>query len=153
MIKSAHNNYIGDIIGNSLNEPQNQKTFWTYVKHCKTENSSIPILKTLNGMHITDTDKAEALNSQFSSVFTRTLILYIQIYRTHNTVKRNQYFSLFLVSQNYCKIWSLIKLVDLTIFHQEYWKKLQLKLSVFLLTPFSDHTTQVSYQLTGKKPE
>ena len=49
----------------------NPKKFWSYVKHSKSENLGIPPLKTVDGLSITDKDKAETLNSYFFSVFTR----------------------------------------------------------------------------------
>ena len=57
-------------VGASLCEQGNQKKLWYFVKLNKTENIGIPILSDTDGLHITDTAKAEALNRQFVSVFT-----------------------------------------------------------------------------------
>ena len=47
------------------------KRFWTYVKHQKTDHSGVAPLK-VNGKLVSDPrSKAEALNAQFQSVFTR----------------------------------------------------------------------------------
>ena len=69
-MKTAHDEYIHDVIGASLLEGGNQKKFWSFVKLNKTENMGVPILTNTKGLHITDQAKAEALNDQFVSVFT-----------------------------------------------------------------------------------
>ena len=70
LMKTAHDEYIHDVIGASLLEGGNQKKFWSFVKLNKTENMGVPILTNTKGLHITDQAKAEALNDQFVSVFT-----------------------------------------------------------------------------------
>ena len=69
LIKKSHNRYLNEVIGDCLTV--NPKKFWSYVKHSKSENPGIPPLKTVDGLSITDKDKAETLNSYFFSVFTR----------------------------------------------------------------------------------
>ena len=50
----------------------NNKLFWRYVNSQRKSKASIPDLKRKDGTYATtDADKAEILNSQFSSVFTR----------------------------------------------------------------------------------
>lgn len=68
LVKSAHNHYLNDVIGASLTE--NPRKFRSYGKNSKSENFGIPPLKVDESVHITDKDKAEALNSYFHSVFT-----------------------------------------------------------------------------------
>lgn len=67
-IKQAHHNYINNVIGDSLVD--RPKTFWSYVKLMRTENLGIPVLRTQTKLCTTNTDKAEALNQHFQSVFT-----------------------------------------------------------------------------------
>ncbi len=57
-----------NVIGESLTT--NPKTFWRHVKMTRTENISIPSLRQGDKVCASDRDKAEALNSQFRSVFT-----------------------------------------------------------------------------------
>ena len=61
LIKKSHNRYLNEVIGDSLTV--NPKTFWSYVKHSKSENLGIPPLKTVDRLSITDKDKAETMNS------------------------------------------------------------------------------------------
>ena len=75
IVRNSHQGYINDVIGNSL--AQNPKSFWSYIKMKRTENIGIPTLKTSTKMCCTNIDKAEALNSQFKSVFNK---------RTHTQV-------------------------------------------------------------------
>ena len=65
----AHNEYLNDVVGESLlSDP---KKFWRYVKAQRRESAGIPTLKVEGKMYSTNEDKAKALNTQFSSVFTR----------------------------------------------------------------------------------
>ena len=48
---------------------ENPKNFWSFIKLNRTENVGIPTLVT-DKTHISDRDKANALNTQFQSVFT-----------------------------------------------------------------------------------
>ena len=68
-MSKAHVNYINDVVGNSLSS--DGKRFWTYIKSKRKESTGIPTLRTDKGVHFTIQAKANALNSQFSSVFTR----------------------------------------------------------------------------------
>ena len=70
LLRSAHDDYIRNVIGASLLDRGNQKKFWSFVKLNRTENVGIPILSDTNGLHITNQAKAECLNTQFVSVFT-----------------------------------------------------------------------------------
>ena len=69
LVQHAHNNYVNNIIGDSLVEQP--KKFWSYVKLMCTENLGIPTLRTTSKLCTTDQDKAEALNTHFQSVFTQ----------------------------------------------------------------------------------
>ena len=62
--KSYVNNQIGDIL------KTNPKRFWSFIKSNKRENIGIPTLRVNDKPLTNDRDKADALNSQFTSVFT-----------------------------------------------------------------------------------
>ena len=47
------------------------KRFWTYIKTNRKESTGITTLHTNNRVHVTNQSKANALNNQFASVFTR----------------------------------------------------------------------------------
>ena len=68
-IHYAHDQYISEVIGQSLKEG-NPKRFFSYLGIKRTENMSIPVLFSGGNHHVTDATKAEALSSQFSSAFT-----------------------------------------------------------------------------------
>ena len=70
VVKQAHINYVNNVVGASLAEKP--KTFWSYVKLMKTENMSIPPLRSREKLCTTDMDKAFALNEQFQSAFSPT---------------------------------------------------------------------------------
>ena len=67
LIKKAHNEYVRGL-GDSLKTGESKK-FYSYIKLKRTENMGVPVLFSNNKYHITDTDKANALNKQFHSVF------------------------------------------------------------------------------------
>ncbi len=67
---TAHDNYISNIIGQSLLEGDS-KRFYSYLRLKCTENINIPVLSTAGQHHVTDTSKAEALSQQFLSTFTQ----------------------------------------------------------------------------------
>ena len=68
-VRNAHHDYVNGVVGKNLTS--NPKSFWSYVKLKRTENLGVPTLKTASKMCSTDLEKAEALNSQFQSVFTK----------------------------------------------------------------------------------
>ena len=69
-IDLSHNNHMRNLIGDIKEDP---KPFWRYINSQKSDVQGIPPLETKdNGTAKTDLEKAEALNKQFSSVFTRT---------------------------------------------------------------------------------
>ena len=70
LLRSAHDDYIRNVIGASLLDRGNQNKFVSFVKLNRTENVGIPILSDTNGLHITNQAKAECLDTQFVSVFT-----------------------------------------------------------------------------------
>ena len=77
LVHQAHHDYVNNIIGNSLQD--NPKAFWSYVKHCRAENVGIPSLRSDKGIHMTDKDKAECLNSFFHSVFTSQQVCHARV--------------------------------------------------------------------------
>jgi hypothetical protein len=69
-VKTAHDNYVNNMIGDLKHDP---KPFWKYISSQKSDQTGIPPLKTKQGTEAeSDFEKAEALNTQFSSVFTNT---------------------------------------------------------------------------------
>ncbi|XP_071153721.1 uncharacterized protein [Mytilus edulis] len=69
-IELAHNNYVNNLIGDLK---QDSKPFWKYIKNQKADKQGIPPLKTHDKKTAdTDQQKAEALNTQFTSVYTET---------------------------------------------------------------------------------
>ena len=78
-------NYVEDIVtpqDTDHSEYSSIKRFWTFIKHQKSDFSNIAPLK-VAGRLITDTKmKAETLNHQFQSVFTRETDF--QRYPAHN---------------------------------------------------------------------
>ena len=70
LLRSAHDDYLRNVIGASLLDRGNQKKCWSFVKLNRTENVGFRILSYTNGLHITNQAKAECLNTQFVSVFT-----------------------------------------------------------------------------------
>jgi hypothetical protein len=57
-----------EVLGTSLDT--NPKQFWSFVRAQRREAIGIPTLSTSGTNHVTSSTKAEALNDQFSSVFT-----------------------------------------------------------------------------------
>ncbi|KAK3103021.1 hypothetical protein FSP39_015814 [Pinctada imbricata] len=69
-IRQAHNNYMRDII--SPDATQNPKKFWSFVKGKKQESSGVAPLRHEDGtLHSNSQTKANILNTQFKSVFTK----------------------------------------------------------------------------------
>ena len=68
-MKKLHDEYIGSILDNSLKE--RPKKFWSYISSMKKDANGIPTLKTDKGPAINSKMKAEALNAQYQSVFTK----------------------------------------------------------------------------------
>ena len=69
LLKSSHNNYLNQEIGGSLKE--NPKRSWSFIKRTRSEGMGIPTLRQGDSVFISDKDKANLLNKQFESVFTR----------------------------------------------------------------------------------
>ena len=69
LLKSSHDNYLNEEIGGSLKE--NPKRFWSFIKRTRSEGMGIPTLRQGDSVFISDKDKANLLNKQFESVFTR----------------------------------------------------------------------------------
>ena len=70
-IRNAYWQYLEDVIFTQDSEPGKNKKFYTYIKHNKTENCGVAPLKH-DGQTFTDsTAKANILNKQFESVFSR----------------------------------------------------------------------------------
>ena len=69
LLRDSQNCHIKNVVGPSLDS--NPKRFWTYVKSLRRESLGIPPLVVNNKVHSTDKGIAEALNDQFTSVFTK----------------------------------------------------------------------------------
>ncbi|XP_011675592.2 uncharacterized protein LOC105443737 [Strongylocentrotus purpuratus] len=67
-VHRARCEYVNNITGASLKD--NPKSFWSYIKTCRSENIGIPTLRTPSKLCASALDKAETLNDYFQSVFT-----------------------------------------------------------------------------------
>ena len=66
----SHSNHVNNLIGDIKSD---SKPFWRYISSQKSDTQGIPPLETRDKTTAnTDSEKAEALNQQFTSVFTRT---------------------------------------------------------------------------------
>ena len=68
-VANSYSSYINNVIGESLTT--NPKQCWSFIRKNKTENLGIPSLKVNDMVKTTDSDKADALNDYFKSVFTK----------------------------------------------------------------------------------
>ena len=68
-LEKAHRDYIDNIL--NVNITENPKKVYSYIKQKKSGESSIPVLKPDNIIISDSTEKAEALNAQYTSQFTR----------------------------------------------------------------------------------
>ena len=64
----SYKDYVNNQIGDSMKS--NPKRVWSFIKANKRENIAIPTLRVNDQPIINDCNKADALNNQFSSVFT-----------------------------------------------------------------------------------
>ena len=70
MVHKARCDYINNVIGASLQE--NPKSFWSYIKTCRSDHIGIPSLRTSTKLCATAApEKAESLNDYFQFVFTQ----------------------------------------------------------------------------------
>jgi hypothetical protein len=69
LLRNSHESYKLDILGPSLDS--NPKRFWSYIRSLRKESVGIPPLKSSGKTYCTDKGIAEALNNQFTSVFTK----------------------------------------------------------------------------------
>ena len=67
-LATSYKSYVNNQIGDSLKT--NPKRFWSFIKANKRENIGIPTLRVNEKPITNDRDKANALNNQFTSVFT-----------------------------------------------------------------------------------
>ena len=67
-LATSYKSYVNNQIGDSLKT--NPKRFWSFIKANKRENIGIPTLRVNDKPITNDCDKANALNNQFTSVFT-----------------------------------------------------------------------------------
>lgn len=69
-MNEAHNTYVNNLIGDIKKD---SKPFWKYINKQKADKQGIPPLLTKDNKSAEiDKDKAETLNQQFTSVFTRS---------------------------------------------------------------------------------
>ena len=76
LLKSSHNNYLNQEIGGSLKD--NPKRFWSFIKRTRLEGMGISTLRQGDSVFISDKDKANLLNKQFESVFTRIMVFFLR---------------------------------------------------------------------------
>ncbi len=69
-VRNAHWTYVNEILTNSLEEGSN-KSFWKYIKAKRSDNVGVAGLKHGGILHQESKAKAEILNNQFRSVFTK----------------------------------------------------------------------------------
>ena len=69
-LRKARWEYIGGMLNDGL-ESGNHKPFWRYVKSQRQDNCGVSPLKWNGELHSDSKDKAQILNDQFSSVFTK----------------------------------------------------------------------------------
>ena len=86
-IKVTHDEYVNNLIGDI---GKNSKPFWKYINSQKSDRQGIPPLNTNEGS-VAETDqlKAEALNSQFASVFTETVFNQIPFTKPKYNIMEN----------------------------------------------------------------
>ncbi|XP_074658625.1 uncharacterized protein LOC141911535 [Tubulanus polymorphus] len=74
-LRRAHWKHIENIVTPSTNDDSGQfgglKRFWTYVKHRRSTGSNISPLRNNGNLYNTAKDKANILNQQFKSAFTK----------------------------------------------------------------------------------
>lgn len=68
-IQQTHRKYFDDILNTSMTD--NPKKFYSYIKQKKSDQSNIPVLKWNTEILSEPKDKANVLNDQYTSVFTR----------------------------------------------------------------------------------
>ena len=67
----AYYQYINSMIGESIHNGGNLKKVWSFIKSKKNDNSGVAPLKKNGIVHSDSQTKADILNTQFSSVFTK----------------------------------------------------------------------------------
>jgi len=70
-IRSAYWSYLDSVIFSDNSNNGNKKKFYSFVKHNKTENSGVAPLSNNGSVHTDPVFKANILNKQFESVFSR----------------------------------------------------------------------------------
>ena len=70
---------------------QSMKKFWTYIKHCKKENSGISSINKEGTLLTSAHDKATALNEQFRSVFSKQQPLSLKQLAENKTRDENKH--------------------------------------------------------------
>jgi hypothetical protein len=74
-LRNAHWRYVEDLIDTGdpadLNRPTQQKRFWTYIKSLRKDNSGVSPLREAGVLRDNPEEKANILNRQYESVFTR----------------------------------------------------------------------------------
>ena len=90
-MRQAYWNYIEDVISIEHDPEQNNRTntkqFWTYIKHRKKDNSTIPGLKFKGCLFTDPKQKAVILNRQFQSVFAEHMKISEQEFRAEQIMK------------------------------------------------------------------
>ena len=69
-VRQAHWSYVNNVLESALEEG-NSKPFWKYIKSKRTDNIGVARIKKNGILHQDSKSKAELLNDQFKSVFTK----------------------------------------------------------------------------------
>ena len=69
-LRNAHWSYVNESLSKSM-EDGNNKSFWKYIKSKRTDNVGVSGLKSNGKLYQDSQSKAEILNNQFKSVFTK----------------------------------------------------------------------------------
>ena len=70
LTRTAHRRYMADVVSNNLKE--NTKRFWSFIKSKRQESTGVaPLINKEGYLHSDSTKKAEILNQQFQSVYTK----------------------------------------------------------------------------------
>jgi len=70
-IRQLYWSYLEDVIFSGDSQGGNNKKFYSFVKHKKTDNQGVSPLKYEDKTYTNPADKANILNKQFESVFSK----------------------------------------------------------------------------------
>ena len=112
-LRKSYWQYINGLISfePAHGEHQKQKKFWSYIKSLKKDHARISSLNTPDGLVTDDTQKAEALNTQFKCFYHRTRWTSPMQTKDHLHIQQCPRSLLQLLElANFCRILTSIKL-------------------------------------------